>query len=138
MAQSLKSALVLLLMALLPGTPALAFRDPTRPPPQFMPAAEGHGATTGPRVEVAPMAVLTLQSVIMAPGRQRAIINGETVAVGERIEGARLQSLSETQAVLQGPQGTIVLELTPGIRKTLPSQRATPAAARPQSGETQQ
>lgn len=115
---------------------AHADSDPTRPPPDFMPrdehtsrAANRTAAQSAtPPVEQAP---LRLQSVIVSPGRQRAQISGQSLALGERIGDAQLIRLTETQAVLQRPSGLLVLELTPGIHKTAPGARLQAPASAP-------
>lgn len=120
---------LVLLAASLPLSAGAA--DPTRPPPEFMPAAEGKPGSAAAE-QAAPVAPpLQLQSVLVARGRQQALINGQLLSVGDSLSpawgGARLLRLSETQAVLQGAQGLIVLELTPGIRKTAPGHPVAPS-----------
>ncbi len=89
---------------------AAPFQDPTRPPAEFLLSGTASAPVSEP---------LVLQSVLLAPQRQIAIINGQRVEVGQKIRGMELLSLSEKQAVLQGPQGRITLYLLPGasIRK---------------------
>lgn len=83
---------------------AQAQADPLRPPPGFITGAAASASASGE-------AALQLQSVLLAPGRQIALIGGRTVAVGERIGDYRLLSLTERRAVLQGPQGRLLLYL---------------------------
>jgi len=56
-----------------------------------------------------------LQSIIIAPGRRAAIINGQTVEQGGKYGDARLIKVNESSVVLRGPQGKQVLRLFPGV-----------------------
>lgn len=88
------------------GTP-----DPTRPP-------DVDAATAG-------AAAKALQAVLLRPhGRSVAIINGQTVAVGDKVGNARLVSLTATEAVLSGPDGKEILKLAPAAAKTRQPARA--------------
>jgi MSHA biogenesis protein MshK len=86
--------------------------DPTRPPPSLSaPAA----AASAPAVDKN----LALQSVLVRNGRPAsAIIGGRLVSVGGQVGDARLVRLTETRAVLEGPEGETVLTLTPAAEKT--------------------
>lgn len=126
---------------LLASTPVLAAgSDPTRPPAEFMPAPErgSAGADASSAAATPEPRRLVLQSVLVSAGRQRAIINGQSLAVGESLGPAygniRLLRLSETQAVVQGSGGTMVLELTPGIRKAPAGHGQAPKATARSSG----
>lgn len=82
--------------------------DPTRPAT----AADLPG--TGGAAE----APTGLQAVILRPkGRSVAIINGQSVAVGDTVGEARLVSVTATEAVLVGPGGREVLRLAPAAEK---------------------
>lgn len=116
---------------LLIATPALAqsvpagsaLADPTRPPTSVASDPAMAGSETGP----------VLQSVIMPKkGKPVAIIGGQQVSLGGKYGDSRLISLSEREAVLQGPGGIERLLLTPGIEKTNIIAK-TPAAKRGQS-----
>lgn len=113
----------LMLLVLLPAAvSADALPDPTRPPPEISApvAAEAGVAESG------------LQSVIIAPGRRAAIINGQTVELGGKYGDARLVEVSERGVVLRGPQGKEVLPLFPGVDiKSSALQQAKPPAAKP-------
>lgn len=151
MAKSLTIKYCGALLILLVAVTAHAGKDPTRPPPEFMPREEREeGSNARPNAAQAALIVeqqptLVLQSIIVSAGRQRAIISGQSLAVGERIGNAQLLRLTETQAFLQGSQGNIVLELTPGIRKTSSGSSPVPSpltslksgTPRPPSGDTQ-
>lgn len=93
---------------------AFAAADPTRPPaawleqPGVEQAAGGEGGG------------LRLQSVLLPQrGKPVAIIGGKTVTVGGRVGDARLVSLTEREAVLQGPDGVTHLYLTPDVKKQM-------------------
>ena len=94
----------MLLLSMLPLA-ARALPDPTQPPGGLATAsgqvagAEEHG----------------LQSVIIAPGRRAAIINGHTVELGEKYGDARLVEVSERGVVLRGKQGLRIMQLFPGV-----------------------
>ena len=87
------SALASLALAQLPAA-AQGLIDPTRPPAglgQVAASAAGDGA---PR----------LQSVLISPragGRHVAVIDGETVRLGDTFKGARVARMSEHEVVLE-------------------------------------
>lgn len=104
------AALFCALGAMSPGAGAQStMADPTRPPPAFAAPAQDATATSGP----------VLQSVIM-PGRGKplAVIDGQQVRLGQRYGDSRLVRLTEREAVLEGPDGVVLLMLTPGVEKT--------------------
>lgn len=68
--------------------------DPTRPPRELAPAA----ATAQPRTP------LKLQAILRAPGGARAVINGQSLAVGERLGDARVLAI-HSRSVLIEQQG---------------------------------
>lgn len=96
--------------------------DPTRPPAAWLdqPSAAQPGGGDG--------GGLRLQSVLMPQrGKPVAVIGGNTVTVGGRVGDARLVSLTEREAVLQGPDGVTRLYLTPDVKKqmiVLPASRS--------------
>ncbi|MDP5240243.1 hypothetical protein Q9Q94_11940 [Uliginosibacterium sp. 31-16] len=112
-----------LLLAVLPAAAQTGpFFDPTRPPASVLaPQAE----VTSPQE-----APLLLQSVLLSPQRQVAVISGQSVLVGQAIRGYRLRMLTNRQAELQGPQGRLTLWLiapldsnpSPAVAKVPPSQ----------------
>ncbi|MCG5514373.1 general secretion pathway protein GspB [Ectothiorhodospira shaposhnikovii] len=88
--------------------PALSLADPTRPPtPQELRAWQGmldaEQATTRGWV---------LQSVLMAPQRRIAIINGQRVGVGETVDGARVIRIEAAAVALSHEGRDITLRLT--------------------------
>lgn len=99
-------ALSLLLFLLSSAVVAQALPDPTRPP------AEINAASS-----VAPQtaAKTGLQSIIISPQRRAAIINGQTVEVGEKYGNTKLIEVNERGVVLMGAQGKQVLTLFPSV-----------------------
>ncbi|HTN65571.1 MAG TPA: hypothetical protein VL051_05220 [Burkholderiaceae bacterium] len=81
--------------------------DPMRPPPALT-AADGAASVSGLPV---------LQSVMLSPSRKVAIISGQTVALGEHYQGARLVRISEGEAVLRNGSEVQVLKLFPDLEK---------------------
>lgn len=73
-------ALLALLLAAAPAAAQSGFGDPTRPTSLSEP--EPARAVQGPRWR--------LQSTLVADHRRVAVINGRTVAQGERVDGAQL------------------------------------------------
>ena len=55
-----------------------------------------------------------LQSTLVAADRRLAVVNGETVAVGDTIRGARVLQITPYAVRLQTAGGTIELTLTTG------------------------
>jgi MSHA biogenesis protein MshK len=99
-------ALVLALAGAAAG--AQSFADPTQPPPEArllaLGAAEAPPASTGPR----------LQSVLIGThGREVAVIDGQTLRKGDKINGAVLVKISRNQVVLQHGREKRVLTLFP-------------------------
>lgn len=87
------------------------FYDPTKPPAAFLPGAPTAASSA---TQEAP---LVLQSVLLSPQRKAAIINGQSIALGQSIRGYQLRSLGPSQALLYGPKGTITLKLLPVPRQ---------------------
>lgn len=78
----------------LPGA-ADVLNDPTRPPTSV--ATEAAELETGP----------VLQAVSMSKTRKVAIISGQEVAIGGKYGDASLIQLSDSEAVLRSPDGTL-------------------------------
>lgn len=92
---------------------AFAAADPTRPPAGWLDQPDAVQAGGEP-------AGLRLQSVLMPQrGKPVAVIGGYTVTLGGRVGDARLVSLTEREAVLQGPDGVTRLYLTPDVKKQM-------------------
>lgn len=104
------AALLLLTAAL--GGPATgqALTDPTRPPPSLLVVVPGGVAM--PAVPAEPQ----LQSVLVstrAGGRRVAVIDGQSLRVGEEFGGAVLSRITETEVELRRGSGRQVLRLFP-------------------------
>ncbi len=103
----------LLLWISVTATFALAenLSDPTRPPVALGFAQEANipVSTSGP----------VLQSVLISPGRMVAIINGQTVKLGEKFGDAYVVKITETEVVLRKDKDIQILKLFPGIEKRL-------------------
>jgi MSHA biogenesis protein MshK len=102
------TALTLAALALaLHHASAQSLPDPTRPPASFGARAEAGGAGDGlPR----------LQSVLISPrqgGRHIAVIDGETVRLGEHYKGARVARMTQTEVELVRGRERQVLRLEP-------------------------
>ncbi len=101
--------------------------DPTRPPASiFLPAT----------AEKAENFSSGLHSIIISDIRRAAIIDGQTVELGEEHRGARLIEVSESGVVLQRAQSRQVLSLFPGVRISRKSKAdVAPAESGKASGE---
>jgi MSHA biogenesis protein MshK len=94
------------------GAGAQALPDPTRPPAAVTPALAAQGnAATGPQ----------LQSILIARaagGRHVAVIDGETVRLGETFHGAKVARIGENEVELvRGGERQVLrlyAELAPG------------------------
>jgi MSHA biogenesis protein MshK len=87
------------------GAQAQPLQDPTRPPSRLLPASAGAQADSAPQ----------LQSILIgraAGGRQVAVIDGDTVRVGDLVRGARVVSMTATTVQLQRGGKREVLTLT--------------------------
>ncbi len=90
------------------GANAQGLPDPTRPPAVISaPAAAG-----APAVAAGPQ----LQSVLIAPhpgGRRIAVIDGQTLRLGDKYKGAMLAAMTDTEVVLVQGKQRQVLKLFP-------------------------
>ena len=92
------------------GAPSEVQVDPTRPP-AFVSIDSADQKAAHARV---------LQSVLIAPGRTMAIIDGEPVRVGSRIGDARVMRIDETGVILSQGGKTEALMLFPEAKKSSP------------------
>lgn len=84
-------------------------RDPTEPPAALrQPSA---GAQAG--AQVAPAAAERLQSILISSKRRVAVIDGETVRLGQKHRGAVVASITPTQVVLVRGNAREILKLYP-------------------------
>jgi MSHA biogenesis protein MshK len=87
---------------------AAPFADPTRPPTPSENVLGSAGSTEGPRLE----------SVLIAPDRRIAVVNGQQVVVGARIAGGEVVRITESEVVIRGAGSEQTLKLVPGIGRT--------------------
>lgn len=92
--------------------------DPTRPP-----SAMGVGLAV-----VEPSGSPILQSVLISPQRRVAIINGETVQVGDSLGEARVVKISETEVILQVGKERRALRMYPDVERKLTAASSEPRA----------
>ena len=91
--------------------PPLLRHDPFRRPAPLSPAL-APGSTSAP----APASWQpTLRGVLLAGSGALANVDGQMVGIGERIEGHRLVSVSEHQAVFEKDGRRIVLDTRPPL-----------------------
>lgn len=88
---------------------AQSLADPTRPPAALGARADASGAAT------ADNGLPRLQSILIARagGRQVAVIDGETVRLGDNYKGARVARMSQTSVELVRGGERQVLRLEP-------------------------
>ncbi|HYR06005.1 MAG TPA: hypothetical protein VEP71_04910 [Gallionella sp.] len=86
--------------------------DPTRPPPGFTLPAVSPASGTAANQSAG------LQSIIISKNRRAAIIDGETVELGDKYGGAKLIEVNEGSVVLRSAQGRQVMTLFPSVRIT--------------------
>jgi len=84
---------------------AEVLKDPTRPPSHRFSAIGSSGTKAAPR--------WVLSSTLIAPARRLATINGKTVGVGQKIEGARVMEINPSHVALRDGDKEIILELLP-------------------------
>ena len=80
------------------------FADPTQP--STLSAVEA-GVPSGPRVE----------SILIAPDRRLAVIDGQQVTVGSRLGSGTVMRISETEVVVSGTEGERTLKLFPEVAR---------------------
>lgn len=114
--------LAALLASLASPAAAQALRDPTRPP----------GATTmrnAPAQVPSASGGLVLQSVLISEDRRAAVISGQVVTLGEKVDGYELIAVAEAEAVLRGGGETRRLRLYPAVEMKLQeTAQAAPAS----------
>ena len=89
------------------GAPAEMSLDPTRPP---SPAAGVPGGEKSTQSR-------TLQSVLIAPWRSVAVIDGELVRVGSRLGDAEVVKIAESGVVLRSSGRMETLKLLPDAKR---------------------
>lgn len=103
-------------------------RDPTRP--VDAPASSSGNDVAG--------GLLRLDMVIRpVSGKPTAIINGETMKIGDEIQGLKLMVIGESSVQLRGADGKETVTLVPGIEKTMRSTQINrPAIVKKPGGGT--
>lgn len=106
-----------LLLALLAALPAQAapFADPFRPPRQVeQPVMDDASKSSASRLE----------SVLIAPDRRVAVINGQQYVEGDRFSGGRVLRISESEVVIRYSDRDEKLSLFPdGGKRTRAAQK---------------
>jgi MSHA biogenesis protein MshK len=96
--------------------------DPTRPPSIFeRPDADSRAA---------PDSTPVLQSVLIAPGRAVATIDGREMKVGDSLGSARIVKIGETEVLLRNGKELEILKLFPAIEKQTKSGNSDTRAGR--------
>jgi MSHA biogenesis protein MshK len=113
MAQRLKALMLPAALALVAwpaahAQPALS--DPTRPPNVLAGAARDASQPVETPAQ-------RLQSVLISPHRRLAVIDGRTVPLGGKVDGATLVQIAETHVTLKRGDELKTLELYPGVER---------------------
>jgi hypothetical protein len=102
--------LALFLLACAPPLVAADPSDPTRPPPGF--SEQG-------RVGAAPQEPpLLLSSLFLMGNKSYAVVDGQVVRVGDKLEAGRVGKIDEAGVWLQTATGPRQLKLLPDVSKT--------------------
>ena len=108
------ASILALCIVVLPCT-AEALPDPTRPVDSVVSQTSASGSDGEP----------VLQLIRISKRRKSsAIIDGQSVQVGDSIGGARVVKISETQVVLKSGNVFKTLKLFPGVEKNPPNRKA--------------
>ena len=111
----MKKSLLLCLLLLLPmSVGATGLQDPTRPPQSVSVSAR-------PTVKSVPAPVFSLSSILISAQRRVAVINGLSVAEGDRIERATVKRIEPQAVILTQGKRQWTLTLGQGQVKTLAS-----------------
>ncbi len=108
MDSTVKPVIALLLACSAAWATAQTAGDPTLPPPSMLPPGSA-GATSAP-------AGPELQSILVSRepgGRRVAVISGEMVKQGSRVNGAVVESVRDNEVVLRRGKAREVLKLYP-------------------------
>ena len=84
--------------------------DPTRPAIGWNAAAQAEAVPSGPQ----------LQAIRIQGQVRSAMISGETVHIGSKVEQAVVTRIEEDRVWLRGPQGVQLLKLFPEVEKHPP------------------
>lgn len=103
-------SLFFLLTALAGGTDVAALNDPTQPPSRS-------SSTKSPGKAAAPAVRLELTSILVAPERRVAVINGRPLQVGERIGDYRVMDIQFAEVLVKNADRLIPLTIKSGVVK---------------------
>ncbi len=101
------ASLAMLLFALLPVQARQALPDPTKPAIGVIQPLGGADNPGGPH----------LQSILISPKRKLAVINGQTLHVGDTFGNAVVVKISAQEVVLKSGGELQVLKLFPDVEK---------------------
>jgi MSHA biogenesis protein MshK len=110
MDEAVKRVCFCVLLAASNLAPAQALQDPTRPPAALTAGQGSAGQAVAPAAERAPQ----LQSVLIARqpgGRHVAVIDGETLRLGDSFRGARVARIEQNEVELVRGRTRQVLKL---------------------------
>jgi MSHA biogenesis protein MshK len=110
MAERLTTPMMLLAALLIACASARAqggLNDPTRPPMVSAETAEASAANAGSR----------LQSILISGSRRLAVIDGVTVPLGGKVDGATVVAIAETEVKLRRGEEVETLKLYPNIER---------------------
>jgi len=113
MDEAVKRAFAVLLLACAGGAGAQALHDPTRPPAALM-AGQGAAGSAGTAAPAAANRAPQLQSVLIGRqpgGRHVAVIDGETLRLGDTYKGARVVRIEQNEVELRRGDARQVLKL---------------------------
>lgn len=114
MDEALKALCLAVMMAIASGVGAQGLPDPTRPPASLLRGTGGGAVDSAPTAPALPQ----LQSILIAPhegGRHVAVIDGQTLRLGDTYKGAVLASVTPTGVVLKTGNKRQVLKLFPAV-----------------------
>lgn len=103
-------SLLLLLTTLIAGRDVAALNDPTRPPGRS-------SSSTAAKITTAPTPRLELTSILVAPERRVAVINGRPLQVGERIGDYKVVDIQFDLVQVKNDNRLISLTLNSGVVK---------------------
>lgn len=125
-----KNVLRLMVAAVLPvcafGQDGL--RDPMMPPPQAWAASSVAGAS-GLTPQESASGRPTVQVLLIGASRQYAVIDGQMLKPGSRLDAWRLDSISSRGVVLRDVEGTQAVSAFPAVKKNMRPGSTGPAGS---------
>ena len=99
---------VMMAIVMVAASSADELRDPTKPP-QARPSSQQPAAITR----------YSLDSILVSDSRRIAVINGVSLAAGERVGNATVRRIARDRVLLEinGKTHTLVLDSAPSIRR---------------------